>query len=97
MAYVKPSNAARRGGYNSPKPQGSAPAKASGGNAPTHNLAVRVGSGDDVQFMDVSGLWEGNTKDGRQLLKGKPRDVELIIRTQDGDFVAEQFIITARN
>lgn len=99
MAYVKPANAQRngsRGGYQKSN-QGGRPAAGSSGNAPTHNLAVRSGSGDDVQFIDVSGLWAGETKDGRQLLKGKPRDVELIIRTPEGEFVAEQFIITARN
>ena len=98
MAYVKPSNAPRsgsRGGYQS-KPQGGQ-RPASSNNAPTHNLAVRSGSGDDVQFIDVSGLWAGETKDGRQLLKGKPRDIELIVRTPEGEYVAEQFIITARN
>lgn len=96
MAYVKPANAQRsgsRGGYQN-KSQGN---QSSSGNAPTHNLAVRSGSGDSVQFIDVSGLWAGETKDGRQLLKGKPRDIELIIRTPEGEFVAEQFIITARN
>lgn len=95
MAYVKPSNAQRsgsRGGY-----QKQTNNQASSSNAPTHNLAVRSGSGDSVQFIDVSGLWAGETKDGRQLLKGKPKDIELIIRTPEGEFLAEQFIITARN
>jgi len=94
MAYVKPSNAQRSNGYS---PRGGQQNKASSGNAPTHNLAVRSGSGDNVQFIDVSGLWAGETKDGRMLLKGKPRDAELIIRTPEGEFVAEQFIITAKN
>lgn len=96
MAYVKPSNTQRngsRGGYQS-QAQNNKPASS---NAPTHNLAVRSGSGDNVQFIDVSGLWAGETKDGRLLLKGKPKDIELLIRTPEGEFVAEQFIITARN
>ena len=99
MAYVKPANAQRngsRGGYQNKSQSGQRPSS-NNSNAPTHNLAVRSGSGDDVQFIDVSGLWAGETKDGRLLLKGKPRDIELIIRTPEGEFVAEQFIITARN
>lgn len=93
MAYVKPSNAKR----NSYEPRGVPQSKEVSANAPTHNLAVRSGSGDSAQFIDIGGLWAGETKDGRMLLKGKPRDMEVLIRTPEGEFVAEQFIITAKN
>lgn len=97
MAYVKPANAQRsgsRGGYQNKAQNAQRPVS---NNAPTHNLAVRSGSGENVQFIDLSGLWAGETKDGRQLLKGKPKDIELIVRTPEGEFIAEQFIITSRN
>lgn len=98
MSYVKNSKPvstpASKPSYNKP----ASPSKPSGDKImPTHNLAVRCGEGDNVQFVDLTGLFPGSTKDGRALLKGKPK-FEIIVRMEGGvELKAEQFLITAKN
>jgi len=97
MAYVKSqANAPRTNSYS--KAPASAPkAEATDSNLPTHSLSAKVGEGDNVEFIPLTGLFAGETKDGRSMMKGKPR-ATVIIRTEDGrELVASQFFVTAKN
>ena len=101
MAYVQKSTAptAPRSSY-----AGNKPATATGNNKPksegikpTHSLSVKVGEGDNIEFIPLTGLFPGETKDGRVMMKGKPNKLEVILRLEDGREVkAEQFFVTAR-
>jgi hypothetical protein len=101
MSYVKASNAARNpvsGQTHKPaaSPAPAAP-RAEGSNFPTHNLSIRCGEGDSTTFVELTGLFAGETKDGRALLKGKPK-VQVIIRMEDGtELIGSQFFVTAKN
>lgn len=107
MAYVnKSSNAvassnAPRSTYAGNKPATSngslSKPSVSGDNKPTHTLSIKCGEGDNVEFITLTGLFGGETKDGRKLLKGKPR-AEVIVRLEDGREVkADQFFISAKD
>ena len=68
-----------------------------GDNKPTHTLSIKCGEGDSVEFITLTGLFAGETKDGRKMLKGKPR-AEVIVRLEDGREVkADQFFISAKD
>lgn len=97
MSYVKNSNAtAPRSGYSKPAASNQKPAS-NDANQPTHTLSARVGEGDNVEFIPLTGMFPGQTKDGRAMMKGKP-NVQVIIKTADGrELVAEQFFVAARN
>jgi hypothetical protein len=106
MAYVnKSSNAvapstAPRSAYagNKPATNNASLSKPSvSGDKPTHTLSIKCGEGDAVEFITLTGLFAGETKDGRKMLKGKPR-AEVIVRLEDGREVkADQFFISAKD
>jgi hypothetical protein len=101
MAYVQKSAAATapRSSYAGNKPA-SAPSKpkAEGENRPTHSLSAKVGEGESVEFINLTGLFPGQTKDGRAMFKGKPNKLEVFIRMEDGrELKVESLIVTAKN
>lgn len=99
MAYVKSPATAARGNSSYAKPAApaaSAP-KAEGASQPTHTLSIKCGEGDNVEFINLTGLFPGETKDGRSMMKGKPR-ATVIIRTEDGrELVGTQFFVNSKN
>lgn len=101
MAYVQKSNAtAPRSSYAGNKPatasNSSAP-KAPGANKPSHNLSIMVKDGEAVEFINLTGLFAGETKDGRAMYKGKPKEA-LFIRLPDGREVSiDGFLVTAKD
>ncbi len=102
MAYVQKSSSAAtapRSTYAGNKPAGvPQKPKAEGDNRPTHSLSAKVGEGDSVEFINLTGLFAGQTKDGRAMFKGKPNKVEVIIRLEDGrELKADSLIVTAKN
>jgi hypothetical protein len=101
MSYVKASNAARNpvsGKTHSPAAHSAPKAEASSNKVlPTHNLAIRCGDGDNSTFVELTGLFGGETKDGRALLKGTSK-MQVIIRMEDGtELIGSQFFVTAKN
>ena len=98
MAYVQKSNAtAPRSSYAGNKPatanSSSAP---KGANKPSHNLSIMVKDGETVEFINLTGLFPGETKDGRAMFKGKPKE-SIFIRLQDGREVSvDGFLVTAK-
>ncbi len=98
MAYVKSQATASR--PNSSYAKSAAPAaapKSEVGSQPTHTLSIKCGEGDAVEFINLTGLFPGETKDGRAMMKGKPR-VQVIIKTEDGrELVGSQFFVSAKN
>lgn len=101
MAYVQKSNAtAPRSSYAGNKPatanSNSAP-KAASGVKPSHNLSIMVKHGELAEFINLTGLFPGETKDGRAMFKGKPKE-SIFIRLQDGREVAvDGFLVTAKD
>lgn len=96
MAYVQKSNttAPRSNSYSAPA-KASAP-KATGANKPSHNLSIMVKDGEAVEFINLTGLFPGETKDGRAMFKGKPKE-SIFIRLQDGREVSvDGFLVTAK-
>lgn len=101
MAYVQKSNAtAPRSSYAGNKPataNSSAPKKPEGANKPSHNLSIMVKDGEAVEFINLTGLFAGETKDGRAMFKGKPKDA-ISLRFADGREVAvDGFLVTAKD
>lgn len=101
MAYVQKSNAtAPRSTYAGSKPataNSSAPKKPEGANKPSHNLSIMVKDGEAVEFINLTGLFAGETKDGRAMFKGKPKDA-ISLRFADGREVAvDGFLVTAKD
>lgn len=104
MSYVKASNAARNpvsGQTHKPAQAPAAPKAEASSNSgkvlPTHNLAIRCGEGDNTTFVELTGLFGGETKDGRALLKGTSK-MQIIIRMEDGtELIGSQFFVTAKN
>jgi hypothetical protein len=101
MAYVNkaPAATAARSSYagNKPATAGSSKPK-SDSVKPTHSLSAKCGEGDSIEFINLTGLFPGETKDGRAMLKGKPNKVVMILRLEDGREVqADSFIITAKS
>ena len=97
MSYVQKSSNAPRS--NAPaKPAAAAPQKAQTANAqPTHTLSVKCGEGDSVEFINLPGLFAGQSKDGRSMMKGKPR-ATILVRTEDGrELTANQFFVMQKD
>jgi hypothetical protein len=96
MSYVQKSNAPRSNNYS--KPAAPAPQKQQSANAqPTHTLSAKCGEGDAVEFISLTGLFPGESKDGRSMMKGKPR-ATVIIRTEDGrELTASQFFVMQKD
>lgn len=96
MAYVqKSNNAPRSNNYSKPA---AAPQKQQSANVqPTHTLSAKCGEGDAVEFISLTGLFPGESKDGRSMMKGKPR-ATVIIRTEDGrELTASQFFVMQKD
>ena len=55
-----------------------------------------VKDGEAVKFINLTGLFPGETKDGRAMFKGKPKET-LFLRLEDGHEVAiDGFLVTAK-
>ena len=96
MAYVKNSNVtAPRNGFS--KPTGGQKLTAEK-ISPTHTFSVRCGEGDNVEFISLTGLFPGQTKDGRSMMKGKPNKVKILLQLEDGrELIADQFFVNAKS
>jgi hypothetical protein len=70
---------------------------AQGANRPTHTLSIKCGEGDAVEFITLTGLFPGESKDGRQMMKGKPQ-ATVLVRLEDGrELKAEQFFVMQKD
>lgn len=102
MAYVNkataPASTAPRSSYAGNKPATAGASKPkTDGVRPSHNLSIMVKNGEEVEFINLTGLFPGETKDGRAMFKAKPKEA-LSLRLQDGREVAvESFIVTAKS
>ena len=77
MAYVQKANATAPRSNNSysspkasaPKEVANSPKRPEGENKSSHTLSVMIKEGEGVDFINVTGLFPGETKDGRAMSK----------------------------